>query len=111
MHIINTVVSSPSVVINITFVAISPNTSIVFVVTEVMYPREFSLKYPIGKYLRCSAISILLLAAVSYPASVCNIVDLLLSKVTPTILTIIIPKDVRQVLSVTLFSITALIIT
>ncbi len=46
------------------------------VVMVVISPRLFSLKYPIGRYLKCSAISILFPAHSRYPALHCSIVDL-----------------------------------
>ena len=48
-NVITAVVNSPSVTSITTRVETPERLSIVFVVTEVIAPRLFSLKYPIGK--------------------------------------------------------------
>ena len=62
---IREVVSRPSQTIMITRVATFSRFCITFVVTEVICPSDFSLKYPIGRYRICSAISTRFLAQVS----------------------------------------------
>ena len=64
MSMIMDVSRSPWVVSMTTLVATSPRFSMVFVVTDAISPILLELKYPIGTYLRCSAISIRLNAAV-----------------------------------------------
>ena len=48
----------------------SPSISIVLVVMEEISPILLELKYPIGRYRRCSAILILIKALALYPPSV-----------------------------------------
>ena len=81
MKIIRTIIvvsRIPCVVSITTLAAISPSTSIVFVVTEEISPMLFELKYPIGRYRRCSAIFILVKALALYPPSVWSTVENLL---------------------------------
>ena len=104
-----TVVILPCRTIMIARVAISPTCSIVLVVTDVICPRLVSLKYPIGRYRRCSPISIRFNAHVSYPASVWSMDEKRFTIIFPKVLISINPITVSITFVSMLLSSTAFI--
>ena len=83
----------PCVVSMTTRVATSPSDSMVFVVTEEISPILFELKYPMGRYRRCSAIRTLAKAAALYPPTVWSIVENFLHSTPTTIAAAMMIRD------------------
>ena len=76
----------------------------VLVVTEATSPRLLALNQPMGRYRRCSAISIRLLAQVRYPPRVWSMVDFILMAMLTSTDPTTMARLLHRVVVVTLFS-------